>query len=95
LIAGADLLVSGDSGLLHIGVALGVPTVSLFGPGIAEKWAPRGEQHCVLNLQLPCSPCTLFGTTPPCEKQLACLSGVSVDTVFNAVKKQLQQNGIT
>lgn len=51
LIAGADLLVSGDSGLLHIGVALGIPTVSFFVPGIAQKWAPRGEQHSVLNLQ--------------------------------------------
>jgi ADP-heptose:LPS heptosyltransferase len=94
LIAGADLLVSGDSGLLHIGVALGVPTVSLFGPGIAQKWAPRGERHSVLNLELPCSPCTHFGTTPPCKKQLACLSEISVDAVLNAVKKQLQQNGI-
>lgn len=93
LIAGADLLVSGDSGLLHIGVALGIPTVSFFGPGIAQKWAPRGEKHSVLNLQLPCSPCTLFGTTPPCGKQLACLAGISVDAVINAVKKQLQQNG--
>ena len=94
LIAGADLLVSGDSGLLHIGVALGIPTVSLFGPGIAQKWAPRGKQHNVLNLQLSCSPCTLFGTTPSCENELACLSGISVDAVMNAVKKQLQQNGI-
>ena len=94
LISGADLLVSGDSGLLHIGVALEIPTVSLFGPGIAQKWAPRGEGHIVLDLQLPCSPCTLFGTTPPCKKQLLCLSGISVDTVINAVKKQLQQIGI-
>ena len=94
LIAGADLLVSGDSGLLHIGVALGVPTISLFGPGNAKKWSPCGERHIVLNLQLPCSPCTVFGTTPPCKKQLACLSGISVDAVINAVKKQLGKNGI-
>lgn len=94
VIAGADLLVSSDSGILHIGVALGISTVSFFGPGIAQKWAPRGERHSVLNLQLSCSPCTLYGTTPPCAKELACLSGISVDTVFNAVKKQLIQNGI-
>ena len=94
LIAGADLLVSSDSGLLHVGVALGIPTVSLFGPGIAQKWAPRGDGHSVLNLQLPCSPCTLFGTTPSCKKKLACLSGISVDAVIQAVKKQLLQNGV-
>lgn len=94
LIAGADLLVSGDSGLLHIGAALGIPTVSLFGPGIAQKWGPRGEEHRVLNLQLPCSPCTIYGTTPPCKRQSACLSGISVDAVINAVKKQLNKIGI-
>lgn len=55
LISSADLLVSSDSGLLHIGVALGIPTVSLFGPGIAQKWAPRGKKHSVLDLQLPLS----------------------------------------
>jgi lipopolysaccharide heptosyltransferase II len=54
----ATLLVSGDSGILHIGVGLGKPTVSLFGPGIAKKWAPRGENHIVINKNLPCSPCT-------------------------------------
>ncbi len=52
------VLVSGDSGILHVGVGLGRPTVSLFGPGIAKKWAPRGDKHIVINKNLPCSPCT-------------------------------------
>lgn len=94
LIADADLLVSGDSGVLHLGVALGISTVSLFGSGIAEKWAPRGDRHRVLQLHLPCSPCTSFGTTPICTNHVACLTGISVDTVSNAVKKLLQQNGM-
>ncbi|MGK2905935.1 MAG: glycosyltransferase family 9 protein [Desulfuromonadales bacterium] len=82
----AQLLVSGDSGVLHLGVGLGTPTVSLFGPGIAAKWAPRGEQHVVINHNLPCSPCTRFGTTPPCPIGAKCIQDISVDEVFVAAR---------
>jgi ADP-heptose:LPS heptosyltransferase len=85
----AALLVSGDSGVLHIAAGLGTRTVSLFGPGIAKKWAPRGERHIVINHQLPCSPCTKFGYTPHCKIGARCIQGISVDEVFAAVETQL------
>jgi ADP-heptose:LPS heptosyltransferase len=85
IIAGSKLLVSSDSGVLHIGAGLAVPTVSLFGAGIAQKWAPQGEIHTVLNRNLVCSPCTLFGTTPVCPDKLRCLEEIEVETVFSAV----------
>jgi lipopolysaccharide heptosyltransferase II len=85
----SKLLVSGDSGVLHIGVGLGIPTVSLFGPGISEKWAPRGKGHIVINHKLPCSPCTRFGTTPPCPIGAKCIQDISVDEVFTAAQKLL------
>ena len=81
----STLLVSGDSGVLHIAAGLGVPTVSLFGPGRVKKWAPRGEQHIVINKELPCSPCTVFGNTPPCPHNIRCMSDITVDEVVNAV----------
>jgi ADP-heptose:LPS heptosyltransferase len=93
----AALLVSGDSGMLHIGVGLGRPTVSLFGSGIAAKWAPQGENHLVLNKKLPCSPCTRFGYTPPCPIGVKCLKDISVEDVHAAVVTLvgpcLQQDG--
>ncbi|MGK2945559.1 MAG: glycosyltransferase family 9 protein [Desulfuromonadales bacterium] len=85
----SQLLVSGDSGVLHLGVGLGTPTVSLFGPGIAAKWAPRGEQHIVINHKLPCSPCTRFGTTPPCPIGAKCIQDITVDEVFMAAQELL------
>jgi len=88
----ATLLVSGDSGILHIGVGLRIPTVSLFGPGIATKWAPQGLCHRVINLDLPCSPCTRFGTTPPCPIGAKCLHDISVDQVFIAAQELLELN---
>ena len=85
LLLHSRLLVSGDSGVLHLAVGLDVPTVSLFGPGIAAKWAPRGKKHIVLNKNLPCSPCTSFGYTPPCPEGAPCLQEISVDEVAAAV----------
>lgn len=79
------LLLSGDSGVLHMAVGLGTATVSLFGPGRARKWAPRGERHTVINKELSCSPCTTFGSTPSCPIKARCMGEISVDEVFNAV----------
>jgi ADP-heptose:LPS heptosyltransferase len=84
LISRAALLVSGDSGILHIGVGLGIPTVSLFGPGIAAKWAPRGGRHKVVSRGLACSPCTRFGSTPECPYAVRCMDGITADEVFSA-----------
>jgi len=85
IIRKSALLLSGDSGVLHIAVGLGIPTVSLFGPGRESKWAPRGEHHLVINKKLPCSPCTTFGTTPPCPGKAQCMSDITSEEVFNAV----------
>ena len=86
----AAVVVSGDSGILHIAVGLDRPTVSLFGSGIAAKWAPRGSRHVVINKNLPCSPCTRFGTTPPCPHEVRCLREISVDEVTVAIAHLLK-----
>jgi ADP-heptose:LPS heptosyltransferase len=93
IIQKSSLLVSGDSGVLHIAVGLGVPTVSLFGPGRAKKWAPQGGHHIVINKGLPCSPCTTFGNTPPCPNDLRCMRDITVDEVVNAVTMLLTSVG--
>ena len=91
LLAKSMLLVTGDSGLLHIAAELGVPTVSLFGPGIENKWAPRGSRHIVLNKHLACSPCTRFGYTPKCHIAARCLALITVADVENAICSILGQ----
>lgn len=87
VLARSRLLISGDSGILHIAVGLGVPTVSLFGPGIEAKWGPRGLNHRIVNHHLACSPCTRFGTTPRCPENARCLSEITVGEVMSAVEK--------
>ena len=85
------LLISTDSGILHLGVLSGVPTVSLFGPGIAKKWGPKGENHIILNKELPCSPCTRFGETPPCSIGARCMTAITVNDVIKATSELLSR----
>ena len=89
------LLVSGDSGVLHIAVGLDIPTVSLFGPGRSKKWAPQGENHIVLNKEIACSPCTTFGTTPACPHNVQCMRDIGVDEVSSAAVTLLQRLNVT
>ena len=52
-------------------------------------YAPRGEQHIVINHKLPCSPCTRFGTTPPCPIGAKCIEDITVDEVFMVAQELL------
>lgn len=57
LIARLDLLITNDSGPMHLAAALGVPCVALFGPTDPTLTAPWGDGHAVLYSDRWCSPC--------------------------------------
>jgi lipopolysaccharide heptosyltransferase II len=57
LLARCDLLVSGDSGPLHIACAVGTPVVGLYGPTDPEISGPLGRRAVVLRQPLWCAPC--------------------------------------
>ena len=57
LIGVSKVLVSNDSGLMHIGAALKVPQVAIFGSSDPRHTPPLSEKAKVLWLNLPCSPC--------------------------------------
>jgi lipopolysaccharide heptosyltransferase II len=58
-IEAADLLVANDSGPMHVGPAVGTPTLGIFGPGEPEIWFPYGEGHQVAYAEIACSHCGL------------------------------------
>jgi lipopolysaccharide heptosyltransferase I len=78
------LMVAGDTGPLHLAVALGTPTVAVMGPSAAWRNGPYTPRDIVVRRQLPCSDC--YKRT--CDKFI-CMD-IPVDQVFEAVKKRLQ-----
>jgi heptosyltransferase I len=81
------LLVTNDTGPMHVAAALGTPVVALFGPTEPRRTGPYGQlAHC-LQLSLPCVPCL----KPRCHyhQPLECLRALAPATALQAVVKRL------
>ncbi len=86
LFSDLDLLVTNDSGPLHLALATDTPTVSLFGPETPQLYGPRGAKHEVLYLGLPCSPCLTFSNLKRTEcDHFSCLRQIEVEQALAAV----------
>lgn len=85
------LLITTDSGILHLGVMSDIATISLFGSGNSLKWGPKGNKHIIINKNIYCSPCALFGTIPPCSNKILCMEKITSNNVIticmNVLKK--------
>ena len=91
LVANCQGMVTVDSGPLHIAVALKRPTLSLWGPGSPEHYAPRGAMHRVLYRPPYCSPCIHRVDVPPCGGDNACMKAISVSSVLDAFDKVMRR----
>jgi heptosyltransferase-2 len=76
-------VVSNDSGLMHIGAALQIPQVAIFGSSDPNHTPPNSAKATVISLHLPCSPCH----QRECPLgHLNCLNQISADQVFAAIQ---------
>jgi len=89
VLARLDLLVTGDTGPMHLAAAVGTPVVALFGPSDPRKYGPGGGPHEVLRVDLPCSPCGLVRMPPVrCRNRVPeCLDSIGVDAVVAAARR--------
>jgi ADP-heptose:LPS heptosyltransferase len=87
------LLVSNDTGIMHLGAAIGVPTVGLFGPNTPRHWAPIGRRATyVYDTTVSCSPCidNYRNRLPLACTNIVksrCMYDISVASVLAAIKQ--------
>jgi heptosyltransferase-1 len=80
-----DLMVTNDTGPMHVAAALGKPMVALFGPTEPHRTGPYGQLGNVLRIDLPCSPCLSADCTY--VKHNECLNAISPQVVLERVRK--------
>jgi len=83
-----DLMITNDTGPMHVAAALGKPLVALFGPTEPRRTGPYGQLNNVLRIDLPCSPC--LKSRCHYEKPNECLNALSPATVFEFARKKLR-----
>lgn len=86
LLKNAKLLITNDSAPLHLGCAVGVKVLALFGPTDPKKYGPTGEFDVVINKKLSCSPCE----SAKCKYNYECMKSITPDEVFETAKMMIE-----
>lgn len=86
-----DLIITGDTGPMHLAAAVGTPVVAVFGPSDPARYGPRGPNDRVVRVDLPCAPCNRIRLPPErCVGHIPdCLALVTTDSVFTAARSVL------
>jgi lipopolysaccharide heptosyltransferase I len=83
------LLVTNDTGPMHVAAALGKPVVALFGPTEPRRTGPYGQVERALRHPLPCAPCLKSHCVWSCPME--CLTAITPATVLARTRQELQQ----
>jgi len=93
LLQRADLLISGDSGPLHMGVACGTPIIGIYGPTNPSLGGPVSPEATVLRSTIWCSPCYNAKATADCRFYTTqCMKNITPTQVFTVVQQKLLAN---
>jgi len=84
----AQLLITNDSGILHIGSAAKVSIIAIFGPTNEYHYGPLGKNSIVVKSNMDCRPCVYA----KCIDALTCLDNISVSKVYEGVERVLKNN---
>lgn len=89
IVRASALVVGVDTGLTHMGIAFGVPTVALFGSTCPYTVTGRANAR-VVRLGLPCSPCH---RTPTCGGAFPCMRDITAAHALRVVLEVLGESG--
>jgi heptosyltransferase-2 len=85
------LLLTNDTGTMHLAAFLGVPTVAIFGSTEPQLTGPIGEGHVVIRHHVECSPCFLR----ECPMDFRCMKAVTVAETVSAVERILGEEVVS
>lgn len=86
LLKKATVVVTGDTGPLHMAIAMGIPTVSIFGPTNPKRFGPLEAGHAVIEAKLACRTCH----KAKCRfKHQRCMKDVLPQQVLHAIEPYL------
>jgi heptosyltransferase-1 len=85
----AEVLVTTDSGPMHLAAAVGTSVVALFGPTAPWRTGPYGQNHVVLRADVSCSPCFKKQCSTTVYEERACMKRLSVEDVTRAVLEKI------
>lgn len=84
-----SMLITNDSGAMHIAAARGVPTIAIFGPTDWNVTKPYSASGVVVRQSPPCAPCFLR----ECPIDHRCMIDVQVQDVMSAAEKLITGSG--
>jgi len=90
LIEAARLVITNDSGPMHVADVLHRPMVAIFGPTNPLRTGPYHHPESVVQLDLPCLPCYLRHLDR-CRQKHACMNRLDVDRVAQAALERLSK----
>jgi ADP-heptose:LPS heptosyltransferase len=92
VLAECAVVVSNDAGPMHIAVAVGTPTIGLFGPGEESIWFPypSAHGHVALRKNVFCHPCHLNVCNRTGGGYMECMNLLAADEVVDAVRTALR-----
>lgn len=91
VLARCTLLVSNDSGPMHVAAALGCPIVALFGPTDHTVTSPKSPLFQIVRHPMECAPCLKRN----CPKDHGCMKAVTPEDVLEAIETVLQKSSFS
>jgi ADP-heptose:LPS heptosyltransferase len=87
ILQACKILIACDGGVVYMAAAMGCSTISIWGPGVMDRFKPPGDNHIGIRKDYFCVPCVNYsrlGEFPRCPYDRRCIMDISAEEVFAA-----------
>jgi ADP-heptose:LPS heptosyltransferase len=87
ILKACKILIACDGGVVYMAAAMGCSTISIWGPGVMDRFKPPGDNHIGIRKDYFCVPCVNYsrlGEFPRCPYDRRCIMDISAEEVFAA-----------